>query len=155
MLFRSLDAVTRAVQAEVARHEGTFHRVIVDDKGTNMLCVWGVPGCSHEDDAVRALATALALPEILHAHGCTGGIGIASGRALCGPAGGGRRFEYTVVGDTVNLAARLTGAGTPGMVCMTATVRAQLGDRVEAVDGGQRHLKGKGDVHVFEVASVR
>jgi class 3 adenylate cyclase/tetratricopeptide (TPR) repeat protein len=120
----TLQAATAAAQAAVAKFDGTFHRVIVDDKGANLLCVWGIPGRAHEDDPARALAAALAIEHALAALGRDCGIGVTTGRVMCGLSGGGRRFEYTVVGDAVNLAARLMMAAERGILCDEVTAIA-------------------------------
>lgn len=122
-----LQAATHAVQSAVERYEGTFHRVIVDDKGTNMLCVWGIPGRAHEDDAVRAVLSGAAIADAIRGLGHDCGVGIATGRVLCGPSGGGGRYEYTVTGDTVNVAARLMVAAGSGVLCHAATAEAATG----------------------------
>ena len=119
-----LHSATLAVQTVVARFEGTFHRAIVDDKGTNMLCVWGIPGRAHEDDPARALSAALALRAALRESQFICGIGVTTGRLMCGLSGGGPRYEYTVAGDAVNLAARLMVAAGDDIRCDEATMAA-------------------------------
>ncbi len=118
-----LQAVITVVQTIVERYEGTFQRAIVDEKGTNLLCVWGIPGCTHEDDPVRAISAGLAIAAALREPGRECGIGITTGRVMCGLSGGGRRYEYTAVGDAVNLAARLMVAAQ-GVLCDNATAEA-------------------------------
>mgnify|MGYP001316256438 FL=1 len=122
-----LQQTTAVVQDAVDRYEGTLSRLYMHDKGTNALCVWGIPGRLHEDDAVRAVAAGLAIYEGLHAAGRDCGIGITTGRALCGLFGGVGRYEYTVAGDAVNLAARLMVAAQSGVSCDSATSDAARG----------------------------
>ncbi len=119
-----LHSATLAVQTVVARFDGTFHRAIVDDKGSNMLCVWGIPGRAHEDDPARALTAALAMRAALRELQLGCGIGVTTGRLMCGLSGGGRRYEYTVAGDAVNLAASLMVAAGEGILCDEATMAA-------------------------------
>lgn len=139
-----LHEATQAVQSAVDRYAGTFHRVIVDDKGTNMLCVWGIPGRSHEDDAARALSAALELQAALRALGHDCGVGVTSGRVMCGLSGGCGRYEYTVVGEAVNLAARLMVAAGGEMLCDTSTTEAARGRfEFEALDAVT--VKGRAD----------
>ena len=64
---------------------------------------------------------------------------------------GGERYQFDIWGDTVNVAARLTGAAEPGTVLVSANVWNQLEGKVAGEPGGLRHLKGKGDVEVFLV----
>jgi tetratricopeptide (TPR) repeat protein len=139
-----LHAATQAVQGAVGRYEGTFHRVIFDDKGTNMLCVWGIPGRAHEDDPARALSAAMAIQTAVREPGHHCGIGVTSGRVMCGLSGGGCRYEYTVAGDAVNLAARLMVAAGDATLCDTATRDAARG-RFEFEALAPIQVKGRDD----------
>ena len=91
-------------------------QMLVDDKGTVFLCVFGLPPRPHADDPKRAVRTGLLLKALLdgdgdESNGVTASIGIASGRAFCGVVGStvGERREFTVMGDVVNVSARLMG----------------------------------------------
>ncbi len=137
-----LQAATLAVQNVVARFEGTFHRVIVDDKGSNILCVWGIPGCAHEDDPARTLSAALAIQLALRDLKINCGIGVTTGRLMCGLSGGGRRYEYTVAGDAVNLAARLMVAAGDDILCDEATMAAARG-AIDCEALPAIHVKGR------------
>jgi adenylate cyclase len=68
---------------------------------------------------------------------------------------GGERYQFDVWGDTVNLAARLAGAGAPGRVCIAQSSLADIASRVVVADTGLRALKGKGDVQVVEISGLR
>lgn len=106
----ALDLLHRAcaaVQTAVARFGGSLNQSLVDDKGTVLLAGWGLALHAHEDDASRAVEAALTMRAALHAIGCRASIGLASGRAFTGIRGNARRREYAMVGDVVNLAARL------------------------------------------------
>jgi len=81
-------------------------------------------------------------------------VGVHVGPVVAGIVGG-ERYQFDIWGDTVNMAARLTSVGNPGSVCMAADVHRTIADQLESVDGGLKHLKGKGEVHVFEVTAVR
>ena len=78
-------------------------------EGDAALCVWGAPA-EHHDHAARALAAARELHARLQALDCglEAAIGVACGSAVAGYIGAEARFEYTVVGDPVNEAARLS-----------------------------------------------
>ena len=76
----------------------------------------GLPPRPHADDPMRAARTGLLLKALLdgdgdESNGVTASIGIASGRAFCGVVGStvGERREFTVMGDVVNVSARLMG----------------------------------------------
>lgn len=89
----------------VDEHGGLVNKLV----GDAVLAVWGAPG-KVDDAAAHALAAARqiarrlarAVPEL------TAGVGVASGEVVAGNVGDERRFEYTVIGDPVNEAARLT-----------------------------------------------
>ncbi|MEP6692178.1 MAG: adenylate/guanylate cyclase domain-containing protein, partial [Gemmatimonadaceae bacterium] len=95
----------RAFQEVVERCEGTT-KVDVDDKGILLLAVFGMPPRAHEDDAERAAYAAQQLRESLATLGIATGMGIATGRAICGAFGSDRRRDYMVRGEVINLAAR-------------------------------------------------
>ncbi len=105
-----LHAFVCAAQEIVQRHEGTINKLAVDDKGTILLVLFGAPPRAHEDDPERALRCAMALQGAASPRGLQLAIGATTGRVFAGPVGGETRHEYTVMGDTVNLAARLMGA---------------------------------------------
>jgi len=106
--------------AEVVKLLNEFFRVVVDAvqhhggfvnkfQGDAALCVFGAP-LEHPDAAGAALAASRELhDELLKVLGPTEfGIGVSAGRAIAGHIGAQARFEYTVIGDPVNEAARLT-----------------------------------------------
>jgi class 3 adenylate cyclase/tetratricopeptide (TPR) repeat protein len=120
------DDAVRDFQSIVRRLEGTV-KVDMDDKGTILLAIWGLPPIKHEDDAERAVQAAWALREALASRGLGSGIGLATGRAICGAFGSDRRRDYMVRGDVINLAARLMGVAAGDITCDEATVLATRG----------------------------
>jgi class 3 adenylate cyclase/predicted ATPase len=106
--------VMQALQTALYRYEGSLNRIGVDDKGPMLLAALGLPPLAHEDDAVRGVQAALAMQTALRDLGWRCAIGITTGRAFCGSVGNAGRREYTMMGDMVNLAARLmqAAAGT-------------------------------------------
>src|SRR5262249_29800053 len=115
----------RGAQSIVLRFGGTL-RIDVDDKGLLLLAVFGLPPRAHEDDSARALFAATELEPMLATAGASG-IGIATGRALCGSFGSDLRRDYIVRGDVINLAARLMQAGAGATLCDGPTVQACRG----------------------------
>nr|WP_242593318.1 AAA family ATPase [Corallococcus exiguus] len=89
-----------------------------------LVAAFGLPTCAHEDDATRAVKAALQARERLQALGLRSSIGIATGRVCCGLRGGARRHEYAVMGQTVNLAARLMQEARDGILFDEATALA-------------------------------
>jgi adenylate cyclase len=99
-----LNRFFRAVVAVVNREGGWVNKF----EGDAALCIFGAPA-TQADHAVRALRAAAALPrELARATDVLpAGVGVASGEVLAGFVGTAERYEYTVIGDVVNLAARL------------------------------------------------
>ena len=141
--------------AEVVELLNQFFRVIVDTvqehggfvnkfQGDAALCIFGAP-IEHPDACGAALAASRELhDELATVLGSTDfGIGVSAGRAIAGHIGAQARFEYTVIGDPVNEAARLTELAKlePGHVLASATavsgalddeaLRWQVGEMVE------------------------
>ena len=96
------------VQRCVYRTRGSLNKFLMDDKGSVMLCCWGLPPFSSPDDSVRAVISAnLILSELKEKFGVNAMIGISTGSCYTGVCGGsaGRR-EYSLLGEIVNLSAR-------------------------------------------------
>ena len=110
-----------AMRSAVTKYDGTFHQFIVDDKGTTVVAAWGLPGQSHENDAVRALRAAHDLLGALATQGLRGSAGITTGRVFTGIKGSEVRRVFTIVGDAVNLAARLMGHAQGGVLVDSPT----------------------------------
>jgi class 3 adenylate cyclase/tetratricopeptide (TPR) repeat protein len=105
--------VMRALQTVINRYQGSINKLSVDDKGITLIAVLGLPPLAHEDDALRGVRAALEAEGALRELGLNSAIGITTGRAFCGSVGNERRREYTMIGDVVNLAARLMQAAQP------------------------------------------
>ncbi len=115
--------IDRAVEI-TNRLGGTIRQVEMGDKGSKMILLFGAP-IAHENDEKRALLCALALQELSAEFDfiTTQRIGINTGQAFVGNVGSPRRQEYTVIGDAMNLAARLMQAATPGQVLVGEITR--------------------------------
>ncbi len=125
----SLQALIEAFQLTLDRFEGSLNKVSIDDKGLALVAAFGLPPHAHEDDAARGVLAALEMQQQLIAHAFPCSIGITSGRAFCGTVGGATRREYTLIGASVNLAARLMQASKisppgPAILCDEATYLA-------------------------------
>ncbi len=125
--LRKLQAYFTLVQEAVAPFGGRVNRVLTGDKGSVLHLLFGAP-VAHEDDAARALRAALAvqthaaLPFPVEQR-----IGIATGPVFAGALGSPERREYTVLGATVNLAARLTQAANPGQTLLDSATAERAG----------------------------
>ncbi|RME49698.1 MAG: guanylate cyclase, partial [Caldilineae bacterium] len=109
------------LQTAIYRYEGSINKISVDDKGSTLIAAMGLPPLAHEDDTVRAVRAALAIQAELRRMGLRSNIGVASGRVFCGAIGSVRRREYTMIGDVVNMAARLMQAASDDILCDAAT----------------------------------
>jgi adenylate cyclase len=132
----------------VFRHGGTIDKFI----GDCVMAVWGAPIAS-DDHAHRALQAAEdmlrflenANPSWQEKYGMTIrlGIGVNTGAAIVGNVGSDKRMEYTVIGDTVNVAARLEGIAGPDQVLVGEATYARVGDDFEFEAIGERTLTGR------------
>ncbi|ETO21240.1 hypothetical protein RFI_15964, partial [Reticulomyxa filosa] len=103
----------KVLQNVIYKYQGSLNKFLVDDKGSTVMAVFGLPPVAHSNDPVRAVLAALELNKRfsrLSKHSYAA-LGLASGIVFSGLIGGtfGTRREYTVLGSQVNLAARLMG----------------------------------------------
>lgn len=139
-----LDAYFRRVAALLRGYGGSFNRMDMGDKGSKFLCFFGAPE-SYENNEERAVAFALALRALedeMPWLGCQR-VGISAGTAYCGLMGSAERREYTVMGDAVNVAARLMGAAGEVGILVTKAVREATRARVRYGPFRRLTLKGK------------
>ncbi len=113
--------VMLTLQGTLNRYEGIINKLSVDDKGATLVAAFGLPPLAHEDDPERAVKAAYAIRNHLLNFGVNTAIGIATGQAFCGIVGNVRRREYTMIGDVVNLSARLMQAAPRDVLCDGAT----------------------------------
>jgi adenylate cyclase len=156
--------------------EAARHGAIVDDYfGDGVKVDFGVPvprrtEAEIDADAIAAVRCALAmgvklaeLNESWRERGLPPAgmrVGIATGEAVAGSIGGANRLKYTIVGDIVNVAARLESLDAskhdfekrPCRILIAEQTRARLGDRFETRDKGWISVKGRAaQVRVHEV----
>ncbi|CAM9413819.1 unnamed protein product [Chrysoparadoxa australica] len=93
------------LQGLVKAWDGMIRQFVVDDKGCVLIICLGVPSFSHENDAERAINLGLQIRQEL--TDCTTSIGISTGCVFCGIVGNDARHDYAMVGDAINVAARL------------------------------------------------
>jgi adenylate cyclase len=154
LLNRYLTVATDAVES----HGGT----VADLLGDGVFAFFGAP-VMHSNDPERAVRAALELQAnvmLLEIPTMPGvrlqtGIGITSGQVLAGNIGSVRRMHYAVVGDPVNVAARLQGAAGPGQILVDEATHDAVRDLVTAQDLGSLRLAGKGDwVRAFNITAL-
>ena len=163
-----LDSYYTRTQTVVHHYGGTINKVDMASLGNRVLALFGAP-VAHEDDPARAAQAALALRTVFaeadrevaallrewgKAHpelrprlralskGFPQRIGIAGGTVFAGIIGTSQRHEYTVMGETVNLAARLLSATAEDEVLLTARTYRAVRHVVEAEPLPPLTLKG-------------
>lgn len=127
--FAAAQQQVQVLQAVVARFEGTVHQLVAEERGATLIAAWGLAGVTHEDDARRGVEAALALHAALGGLGVRCGVGISTGRLFCGVRGSPVRREWAIVGDRMNLAARLMRAAGCGVLCDDGTAAAAAARR--------------------------
>jgi len=151
-----IDRVFAVVDRIVEDYGGTIDKHIGDE----VMALFGAP-IAHHDDPLRAVragidihgaiaALAEELGRDLSVH-----LGIASGSVVAGGVGDGARDEYTVLGDSVNLAARLNSRAKGGETLISDAVRRAVAGTVECEALGEVEVKGFAEpVPVFRVQSL-
>jgi len=142
------DAIALVMQ-QVERCGGDVARVGAQRNGVAVLAAFGLPPHAHEDDADRGARCATMLRDALVAGGIEVSVGVTTGRVICGPVGSVRRREYTMIGDAVNVAARLMNAAANGSVLCDADTRQASRGSVRF--GQPRTLAPRGRKRVVEI----
>mmetsp|Transcript_11517 Transcript_11517/g.26706 ORF Transcript_11517/g.26706 Transcript_11517/m.26706 type:complete len:1237 (-) Transcript_11517:56-3766(-) len=153
-----LQELVSAVQKTCYAHEGTLNKFLIDDKGMLFLLVYGLPPLVHPDDPTRAVLTALELVEVMKNHSVTGHFGVTTGRSYCGGCGSAKRMEYTVLGDCVNIAARLMSHAAPNSILADEETQARASTRGEVAFQKLPPIKVKGKadpIPIFEPMKKR
>lgn len=152
-----LEAYIRWVQNILTRYEAYLLQLTIGDKGSYLYSVFGAP-IAHEDDSVRAVSAALELrappPELNFIDRIR--IGISQGQMRTGAYGGTMRRTYGVLGDEVNLAARLMQAAAAGQILVNKPVRQATGEAFMWDSMPAFKVKGKAEpVTAFVVTGLQ
>src|SRR2546428_1873477 len=145
----------------IERYGGNIARLM----GDGVLAFFGAP-TAHEDDPERAVRCGLDLVRAIdeldaskhlpEADMLKVRVGINTGQVVVGVVGTETASEYTAMGDTVNVAARMQASARPGSVLVTSATYRFISSLVEAVDVGQLELKGKSEtVHAYEITGLK
>ncbi|MGH7796981.1 MAG: adenylate/guanylate cyclase domain-containing protein [Candidatus Binatia bacterium] len=128
----------------IFRHDGTLDKLV----GDQVMAFFGAP-LNRRDHAHRAVRTAREIMRAVRAPGSDAdlavGIGISSGEAFVGNVGGGEITDYTVLGDTVNVAARLQGEAASGEILLADETYAQVTAEFPYAARRELSLKGKSE----------
>eukprot|EP00930_Biecheleria_cincta_P059417 TRINITY_DN4515_c0_g1_i5.p1 TRINITY_DN4515_c0_g1~~TRINITY_DN4515_c0_g1_i5.p1 ORF type:complete len:1061 (-),score=178.45 TRINITY_DN4515_c0_g1_i5:334-3474(-) len=143
-----------SVQKACYQHEGTLNKFLIDDKGMLFLLVFGLPPLVHTDDPTRAVLACLDMVKVFKRLRLVGRFGVTTGKSYCGVCGSARRMEYTVLGDCVNLSARLMSrAPKMGILCDDKT---KLRCSTEIIFNAMAPIKVKGKsafIPIFQPAA--
>ena len=157
---RLLDAVLERMIDAVHRYEGTVNQVM----GDGIMALFGAP-LAHENHAVRACYAALRMQEEVERYGDevqrTLGvpvqirIGLNSGEVVVGTIGSDLRMEYSAVGQTTHLAARMEQMAKPASVLLSADTLRLAEGYVQVRALGPVPVRGMADpVEVFELVGT-
>ena len=155
-----LDPVLERMMAAVHRYEGTVNQVM----GDGIMALFGAP-IAHEDHAVRACYAALAMQEAIRryseevrrAHGLEVQIrvGLNSGEVVVRAIGNDLHMDYSAIGQTTHLAARMEQLAPPGSIRLTAETLRLAEGWVQVTPLGPVPVKGLPDpVEVCELVGA-
>jgi class 3 adenylate cyclase/predicted ATPase len=143
-LQRFLAAAVRVID----RYGGHLRQVATGDKGSLLVACFGAP-VSHEDDEERAVHCCL---ELLRLPGGPFRAGVTTGFVYCGEVGSSSRREYSVIGDSVNLASRILQAAEPGQLLIDRPTHDRVRDSTVHDELAPIRVKGKtGPIDVWAV----
>ena len=143
-----LDRYLELVFAEIYRFEGIVNQLA----GDGLMALFGAP-IAHEDAPERAVRAALAIQtslgefskKLLAERGVAlrARIGIHTGIVVAGTVGNDLKMDYTAIGDTTNLAARLQSLAAPGTILVSEATHALLRGGFRSQPMGPFDVKGK------------
>jgi PAS domain S-box-containing protein len=146
----------------VVQHKGYIDKFI----GDCIMAVWGVPMMPQKEDAYNAVSCAIALQELVRstkrkifrkeAKDLRIGIGINTGPLVAGNLGSMQRMDYSVIGDTVNLASRLEGVAGADEIIISQSTRDQLGEAFQIEKRESIRVKGKEKpIQIYNVLGMK
>src|SRR5437867_11291494 len=155
-----LDPVLEQMMAAVHRYEGTVNQVM----GDGIMALFGAP-LAHEDHAARACYAALAMQEALQRYAeevrRTHGVevqmrvGLNSGEVVVRAIDNDLHMDYSAVGQTTHLAARMEQLATPGSIRLTAATLRLVEGLVQVTALGPVPVKGLAEpIEVFELVGA-
>ncbi len=155
-----MDRCFATITAEIHRFEGTINQYT----GDGVMALFGAP-IAHEDSPRRAVHAALGVQRALHDLGrqlaaergveLRMRIGLNTGPVVVGRIGDDLRMDYTAVGDTTNLAARMQQLARPGSVVVSEATHKLVAGYFETLDLGELAVKGHAPVRAWEVLRAR
>ncbi len=156
-VYSIIDASVAAFRDEIYAHEGTLDKFM----GDGVMALFGAP-VAHEDDPARAIHCALGMQaalktvndEMVVQHGITlqMRIGLNLGTVVVADIGADLRMNYTALGDTVNVAARLQSVAEPGTILVSRAVYDETRALFDFAELGLIRVKGRVEpVEIYQV----
>ena len=151
----SLNELFETVVPIVARRGGHVDKFV----GDGLLAVFGAPA-SYPDHADRAVRAACEIATRVNSDGGPGlrvGVGVNTGPVVAGSIGGAGRLNFSVIGDSVNVASRVEAATreVDEHVLITEATRRELSPAIDAEACGEHELKGLGEPIALYAPRIR
>ena len=159
-LHQIMDGTFKILMDEIHTYEGTINQFT----GDGVMSLFGAP-VAHEDHAQRACHAALSVQKAMGEYGekIRGDcgvefkmrVGLNSGPVIVGSIGDDLRMDYTAIGDTTNLAARMENMARAGTIFVSSATHRLARDFFEFRSLGKVDVKGKGEPQeAFELIVV-
>jgi adenylate cyclase len=158
-VMQMLNTYLSVIADEVVHHDGIVNKFV----GDNIMAVWNAPQ-SQPDHALLAVKAAWEaqqkLAELRQRDNrpipVQFGIGINTGVAVAGNVGSAGRSEYTVIGDSINIASRICSSTPGNEVWIGPETYSQTKDHIEAEQLEPQHVKGKAEaITLYKVTALR
>ena len=160
-VYSIMDEIFRQFVEQVYRFEGTVDKFT----GDGLMALFGAP-VMHENDPERAIRAAIGMQDVLNRFNRERSaefnvdlhlrVGLNMGEVVVGGLGSDLRLDYTAMGDTVNVAARLESLAEPGTILVSESVCQATESVFEFISMGEVTLKGRSaPVGTFQVARER
>ena len=147
--FETVDGIVESYGGKVDKHIGD-----------SVMAVFGAP-IAHDDDPLRAIRTAVEIHEAMEKLSAEAGrrllahVGIASGQVVASGAGSEAHREYTVIGNSVNLASRLQDRAESGETLISEALYRAVAEEVDSEPLGEVSVKGMDEaVRIWRVKSL-
>jgi class 3 adenylate cyclase/tetratricopeptide (TPR) repeat protein len=152
-----LDAVLLRMMDAVHRYEGTVNQVL----GDGIMALFGAP-LALEEHAMRACSAALSMQESIARYAAESGesavkirVGLNSGEVVVRAIGSDLKMDYTAIGQTTHLAARMEQTAAPGTILLTEETRRLAEGYIQVRPLGPTVVKGmSAPIPIFELAGT-
>ena len=142
-ILENFQNIYTIITESVVSRSGQVRQFINDDKGTVFIASFGLRGSVTLHPSSTAVEAAIdAQEKLLRIMDIQSSIGITLGKIFCGETGSPQRYEYSLLGPSCNLSARLMAKGAPGEINCDEEVKTSAGKRQSFTFRGSHKLKG-------------